>query len=294
MPHKPKRWKKFARVAGILILLALIYHFFVGALFAYNPWKETLGFNVIRSEKAELVIDDLSKLPKNYKQVDQYVRDIETMYNLPANSPITVLVATSENQFDRFIPPWMNAEPLGGVAVGGTVLILNLEKLRLENERQPTFKFDVTQYLKHELVHNLQMQQIPLLTKIHIFGSGKDTWLNEGIGLYYGGPQFYSNTEFRTWLRQQIDNKTVDVFTKRPVAADFFNQLARADIDIKRKYSFYQYFIAYLRDTYGVDAFNTFLAQYNKEPEAWTSHFKSAFGQTLPDVVTQFLGTNLE
>ncbi len=260
--------KLFIWLIRILLVVILVYSLFFGSLLFLNPIK--LGIRSKKLSKATIYTSNLYSLNPVYNFVDDYMSEAEDLYRIKYKSSVNIYVATSQEEFSRFVPIWIGNE-VGGVTLRiGNVIYINTSKIKANN-------YNEKEFVKHELVHNLIYQNSSPLTH---FVMSSQQWMVEGMATYFGGPTYYNENEFAALMRGKkliYNDKSGKIFENLDPK------------DAKFNYTLYKYFISYLIDQYGKGRFESFMRQYLESPGNYKLIFFEEYDKTFKLVVEEFV-----
>ncbi len=250
-----------------VIIVVFFYSLLFGSLLFLNPIK--LGLRSKKFPNATVYTSNIYELNPIYDYVNDHMVEAELLYQSKYNQRVNIYVATSANEFKRWAPPWINKN-VGGISLYiGNTIILNPEAIKKN-------KYSEEEFLKHELVHNLIIQNSAVLNNF-VFDSQE--WMTEGTAMYFGGPNYMNENEFRTRMRGATlvqDDKSSKLFTNLD------------DKDYKFKMSVYKYFVAFLITEYGDNRFTNFMNQYIDSPGNYKIIFYEVYDKPLKLVLDEF------
>lgn len=234
-----------------------------------NPIK--LGLRSQRLGQATIYTSNIYELNPIYQFVDEQMIAAESMYQIDYKDRVHIYVSTTTNEFKRWVPPWLGPE-LGGASlyVGNTIFI-NPETIKKNNYVEEEF-------VKHELIHNL-IRQNSAIGNNFVFDSQE--WMSEGMAMYFGGPNYMNENEFRTQIRDKTlihDDKSAKLFTN-------------LEDDYKLRMTVYKYFISFLIEEYGKDNFISFMKQYIQSPSNSKIIFYEVYNKPLKLILDEFKRT---
>ena len=231
-----------------------------------NPIK--LGLRSQRLDNATIYTSNIYELNPIYQFVDEQMIAAEAMYQLSYKERVNIYVSTSTNEFRRWAPPWIG-NGVGGVSLYiGNAIFINPEKIK-------EHKYVEEEFLKHELIHNL-IRQNSAIGNNFVFDSQE--WMSEGMAMYFGGPNYMNENEFRTQIRNKkliYDEKTLKLFTS-------------LEDDYKLRMTVYNYFITFLIREYGNSSFLTYMKQYIEAPNNSKIIFYEVYNKPLKLIFDEF------
>ncbi len=253
-----------------VLIIGLVYSLLFGSLLFLNPIK--LGLRSKKLPNATIYTSNIYELNPIYDYVNEHMIEAEMLYQLKYNQKVQIYVATSTDEFKRWIPPWINGN-VGGISLYvGNAIFINPEPIRKNN-------YSEEEFIKHELIHNLIAQNSALLNNF-VFDSHE--WMNEGTAMYFGGPNYMNENEFRTMMRNATlihDDKSSKLFSNLE------------DKDYKFKMSIYKYFIAFLITEYGDTRFTNYMNQYINSPNNYKILFYEVYNKPIKLVIEEFKKT---
>lgn len=259
--------KLFTWICWIAVVVLLIYELCFGSLLFLNPIK--LGLRSKKLKRATIYTSNLYSINPIYDFVDDYMNQSEEIFHLPYNGRVTIYVSTSTKEFKRWIPPWVSSNTGGETLYLGNVIYINPEKI---NEN----KYNEEEFIKHELVKNLMYQNSALLAK---FVFNQQEWVTEGLSTYFGGPNYLSENEFRTMMR----NNKLEYSDN---SAKLFNNLDSKNY--KFQLMVYKYFFVYLVNQYGDTLLRSFVKKYLESPGNYRIIFFEVYNKPMKSVIDDF------
>lgn len=259
--------KLFLVLFWLGVIGLLVYEFLFGSLLFLNPIK--LGIRSVKLNRAVVYTSNLYELNPIYDFVEDHMNKAEFAYGLKYNAPVHIYVATSAEEFGRWIPPWVGTHVGGLTLYIGNTIYINPEPIKKNN-------YNEEEFLKHELIHNLLIQNTALLANFVVLDH---EWVTEGVAMHFGGPHYMNENEFRKMMRNNsltFDDKSSKLFTNLDQK------------DYKFKMSVYQYFITFLIDRYGLSSFMIFLKQYLDSPSNYKLIFFEIYDKPIKLVVDEF------
>lgn len=247
-------------------LLLLIIYLFWGPLFPWSPIKP--GYEHFTSSKISLSIKERTEEDSVVLRMDQVIKDEEAFHGLKFKSRVRIIVTGKNSNIRRFTP-WI---PGKGYSI--SLSALNLVYIG-PTSRKSTF--GIEPYIKHELSHMLIGQNTDGLDKK--MEMLRQSWLVEGLAIYFGGPRFYSKDEVRAMFRMHGME---------------FSSLHEANIkevpmEVQRLYySYYGYFTEFLIRSYGLDKLQQYLKAYIEDPFAYEKLFLDVYGSNKKDIFLAF------
>jgi hypothetical protein len=259
--------KLFTFLFWIAVIILLLYELFFGSLLFLNPIK--LGLRSKKLKRATIYTSNLYTINPIYDFVDDYMNNSEEIFHLGYTGNVNIYVSSSANEFKRWVPPWIGKNVGGVTLYFGNVIFINPETINKN-------KYSEEEFIKHELIHNLMYQHSALLAK---FVFSQQEWVMEGLSSYYGGPNYLSENEFRSMMR---NNKLEygDTSTK------LFTNLDSKDY--KFKMSVYKYLFVYLVNEYDDTLMRSFLKQYLESPGNYRLIFFEVYNKPMKVVIDDF------
>lgn len=257
---KSKKW-----LAGVIALTLLFLGYLLwGPGFPWLP--ATPGYATLRFSRVRVITRDPARLSPAYQHLDDITARLESTHGLRFRKRVNLMVLNNLFELYRF-SPWMARAP-GAFAYASGDVVLITSKKRLRNSLE--------EYLAHELSHSLVYQNTARFQGLTLH---RQRWVIEGVATCFGGPYYYTENEFRRRLR--------DVrLTPTASGRDLYGDFPRRDPGFR--YTLYRFFIQYLIDRYGQEAFRSFLGLYLAHPRNYPQIFIRVFHQDLPTALRDF------
>jgi hypothetical protein len=257
--------KKTIIYSAAILFLALLFYLFWGPLFPWSPIKA--GFQKIPSAKANIYIQGMTFSDSIVYHIDEILESEESFHELKYKDRVTIIIVDPETSMKRFAP-WLR-----GSGYSVSLSMLNLIYIG-PIARQSSF--GIKTYLKHELSHMLMAQNTSFRKALRMHNQG---WFVEGIAQYFSGHYFYSPSEFTEICK----SRRVSFNTLREQ-----NPLEMSFSDLKLNYTYYQLFIDYLINQYGLESLKYYIKLYIKAPDNYREMFKTVYGSDLEGILDSF------
>ena len=258
--------KKILLAAGGLIVLAVIWSFIWGPLFAWGPmW----GYERQNWEKVVSVAKDSSSF-SGISNLDEVITGEEASHGLEYKHKVKIIITNSRGEWKRFVP-WLSYSIGGGTMMTGNTIYINREKIDSRG-------YNLDGFFKHELSHELLYQNSSLSKAYRMY---KQNWVEEGVATYFGGPYDYyaSKDEFLNAYREA---KLVPGSNPLLLYENLDKQNG------KLSYTTYRYFFEYLSGKFGEEKLRKFIGLYTQDPGNFENEFKDSFGVAIHDAVEDF------
>jgi hypothetical protein len=259
--------KKITYIVATLTTCLLFYLFWV-PLFPWSPIKP--GFQKIPSTKANVYIQNITSADSIVYELDQILADEEIFHQLNYEDRVTIIIIDPKTSMKRFAP-WLK-----GSGYSVSLSMLNLIYIG-PIARQSSF--GIKTYLKHELSHMLMDQNTSFGKALKMHEQG---WLLEGIAQYFSGHHFYSRSEFIALSKTNQINFS-SLREQNPLDMSFPN--------LKLNYTYYQLFVDYLVNRYGLEYLQNFIKFYIEEPDSYRELFETIYGSELDTILDAFKGS---
>lgn len=258
-------FKKKITYIVTIISMGLLFYLFWGPLFAWSPIKP--GFQKIPSSKANIYIQNMTSSDSIVFHIDTILDEEETFHKLSYQKKCTIIIVDPTTSMKRFAP-WLR-----GSGYSVSLSMLNLIYIGPTARRS---SFGIKTYLKHELSHMLMDQNTSFRKALKMHEQG---WLLEGIAQYFSGHHFYSPWEF------------VEICKSRQISFGSLreqNPLEMSFPNLKLNYTYYQLFIDYLVNQYGLAALQDYIKLYIEAPESYREMFGTVYGSELDSILDAF------
>lgn len=251
-------------MATILMLCGLVYLLW-GPLFPWSPIKP--GFQKIQSTKANVFIQNMSSSDSIVYHIDQLLGEEERFHDLSYMDKVTIIIVDSNTNMKRFAP-WLK-----GSGYSVSLSMLNLVYI---GPIARHYSQGIETYLKHELSHMLMDQNTSFRKALKMHDRG---WLLEGVAQFYSGHHFYSRSKFIELCKSnQISFSNLR--EQNPLDMSFPN--------LKLNYTYYQLFIDYLVNQFGIEALQEYIKLYVDDPGDYRVLFETVYGSTLDNILEAF------
>ena len=259
-----RRSKKYYII--LFILLLLIIYLFWGPLFPWSPIKP--GYEHFASSKISLSIKERTAQDSVVLRMDQVIKDEETFHGLKFKSRVRIIVTGKNSNIRRFTP-WI---PGKGYSI--SLSALNLVYIGPTSRKS---KFGIEPYIKHELSHMLIGQNTDGLDKK--MEMLRQSWLVEGLAIYFGGPRFYSKDEVRAFF----------IMHGMEFSSLHEANIKEVPMDVQRLYySYYGYFTEFLIRRYGLGKMQQYLKAYIEDPFTYEELFFEVYGSNKKGILLAF------
>lgn len=245
--------------------LSLLTYLFWGPLFPWSPVKR--GFQRIPSSKANVFIQNMTASDSIVHEIDKILEDEEIFHQLKYQDKVTILIVDPETSMKRFAP-WLRGR--------GYSVSLSLANLIYIGPTARRSSFGIKTYLKHELSHMLIDQNTSFRKALAMHDQG---WLLEGVAQHYSGHQFYTRSEF-VRVSKASGVSFTDLREESPLDMGFQ--------DLKYNYTYYQLFIEYLVEAYGLEALQKYIKSYKDDPGDYQEIFVTIYGMKLDQLLEGF------
>lgn len=259
--------------AGLLVVLclALLHALAFGALFPWSPVKP--GYSAHRFDRAVLYAPHAYTLPPGLSDLDALLGQVEADNRLTFGAPLKIVVTDTWAQFNRGALLGFGGTPLpvlGAALQTGTVVYLS--PLVHEPAR------DAAAVLRHELVHALMFQQLPLK---ETFALVRLDWFEEGLAVLYGNPRDYmSDAEWQAAAGGAAYRAGLLAPHVPPgLAPEDYSRFRLAE---------YRLFMTYLQKRFGNTRFFRWRDRVLDQPEDPAHAFEEVLDTPMPVVVADF------
>lgn len=268
----PRLVRRVAAVlVGILILLA-VHSCTRGLLFPWSPLKP--GYAAASFERATLFYPRATDVRRALGDLDLLLAEVEEEVRLRARVPVRVVVAGTWGLFNRGTMLGFSERPfpvLGAALQTGTVIYLS--PLAFESDRDPRA------VVRHELVHALLFQQMPLR---RCFELTRLDWFEEGQAML-----FSHSTDAR-----YLDDRTWRTLAGREYCAGFLDEACFARLPQEQRALFrlaeYRLFVQFLIARHGADAFFRYRDAVLENPARQGEVFHRVLGESFAEAVHAF------
>jgi hypothetical protein len=257
------RWRNLLYVLVLIVLLAFPY----GPLFPWSPIHP--GYQELRFTRADVLYPTGMELPDAYTHVNEYIERAERFHRLPMKSRVSVIMCRDWKDFQRFLPHLRGRGP-GAVALFTGTAIYVTPKVAEK-------KFDIGEYIRHELSHAALNQNQSL---VDAFRMMRQQWFCEGLAVSFGEQKSYiSPQEFLDLARKQDLGPIIDPERRGEAPAPFSMRIG---------YQAWRYFLEYLIQARGRDLFQQYLAAYITHSRDYRSLFEQSYGVSLQQAIEHF------
>jgi hypothetical protein len=260
---RTKRSRRFIRYGIVVGLVALGWWCAWGPLFAWSPVKP--GFASRSDPPIFLYYRELHPPGRGLLSLGEVTRQLESTLGLSFVSEVPVVLCDRWSDLRRFTP-WLPVNrQLGArtLPLGHVIYVTPLVRDR----------DDAVSFVKHELVHVLLHQHMPLLDRLD---GGRPAWLIEGLATSFGNPSAYpSGPPF------------VEALRGRDLRA-LLEQSPRSASDVALFYAAAGQFVSHLRRTSGDERLRDFVRRYVDEPRAYARAFEETFGTNVARAIAGY------
>lgn len=242
-------------------------YLFWGPLFPFSPVKP--GFHAIKKGNYTLIYKNSVENIVDTDQIDEIIKIEEIFHDLEYREKFKIIILDENSSMKRFLP-WKKGS---GYSVSlGVANIIYIGPAAVKSA------FGINTYIKHELSHMLLAQNTSsykFKREIH-----KQGWLAEGLAIYFGGPRFYSEKDFKELWKHKAKDQ-----------ADFFkSDFYDIPLDeIRLYYSAYGYFIQYLIIRYGLEKLQDYIKLYIADPFIYRAAFYDIYSSAIESVWRDFI-----
>jgi hypothetical protein len=197
-----------------------------------------------------------------YRDIDHFIGEAEDFHGLKMHERIAVIASRSWTDFHLQMPV-IRGNAVGAVTLQTGTVIWITPKLAEKH-------FDVAEFLRHELSHAIIDQNTTLRRS---FKMKDQSWFYEGIAVSFGRQRSYLSR---------------DEFVERARSEALLAAFQGASADMRFNYPVWRYFLEYLKQTRGTEAFASFLRDDMREPDEWRPMFQKHFGVPFAAAVSEF------
>jgi hypothetical protein len=248
-------------------LLATLLAFPYGPLIAWSPTHP--GYAAIESRRAKLLYPAGTTPQTDLRELDEILERAERFHGLKQLRRVTVVWVRDWNDFDRFLPLPRRRLMAGVTVFAGRVVYITPKAA----ERG----LDSHEFIRHELSHALLHQRMSVSAG---FCAARQEWLLEGLAVSFAAQKsFVTPSEFLARARGETLLPIIDPAERSELAGL---------IDYRFAYQSWRYFLEYLMEDRGRDAFQRFLSAYLARPEAYQEIFAARYGLAFDDEIRRF------
>jgi len=287
-----KAKRKYLYLSGTIcacfLLLALFYLCFFGPLVPYCPIK--FGFDEIRQDRFTLYYPKGREVFSEHRNIAKLITEAEQFHKLTFKKHLRIVVCASAEQYRRF------SMGSGHACTTQTGTVIYIAPSLWETTYPPELVVDgskldllppvrkgprpVLEFLKHELSHAILYQNTSLLKAVKI-----NTWLEEGLAVYFGNRSHYYRGKDLRLLAVEQDN-FFNIFDDEAMPPHIPKEILHTF-----RYGIFCAFVDYLITTYTLDAVLHFVHDYIQMPDQEEALFHAHFGTTEEEALGQFQNT---
>lgn len=271
--------KKAVAVTVVLLGVSFVSHAFAyGTLFPWSPFKP--GYAAQAFGGATMYYPEQVGLSEEFGDVDDLLAEVARESRLIWKSRVKVVVADSWGLFNRGALLGLDSQPrpvLGAALQTGTVIYLSPHVF--EPDR------DLRAVLKHELVHALLFQQMPLRRTFALTGLD---WFEEGQAMLFSrssDPRYMGVQAWRALAQEEA-------YRLRFREGRFRDGEGLQHVPEAQRGLFvlteYQLFVAFLMNRYGADRFFRYRDEVLRAPARHEGAFEQTMGEAFPAAVAAF------
>lgn len=258
--------RRGAAALGVALLALIAWALPYGPLFPWSPWKP--GYERLALRRADVYYPAGTELPGAYREIDRYIVESEAFHRYSLPSRIRVIRCRDWGAVRRFLPQ------LGGARVGAAVLatgtVLYVSPILDEKG------LDHAEFLRHELSHATLHQHQGLIQAYRVREAQP---LFEGLAVSFGRQRAYVTTEaFVDHARAHDLDGILDTRLRPPGASG----------SMRLNYQVWRFFLEWLIDTRGRDAFQGLLDRAMRDPGRYPVFFAEVYGEDLSVAIRSF------